>query len=101
MDSFFEAEDFVCSNFSIRVSIMDSLIRFFLDLLNFLIQFADKIYFTIVFYKLTNILKSHITIADSVYGSTLFVATGFHGIRLLIGTTFLLKRSFNFSILFL
>uniref|UniRef100_UPI0030E2FC3F cytochrome c oxidase subunit III n=1 Tax=Glyphohesione klatti TaxID=3053539 RepID=UPI0030E2FC3F len=30
------------------------------------------------------------TIADSVYGSTFFVATGFHGLHVLIGTTFLL-----------
>lgn len=30
------------------------------------------------------------TIADSVYGSTFFVATGFHGLHVLIGTTFLI-----------
>ena len=30
------------------------------------------------------------TIADSVYGSTFFVATGFHGLHVLIGSTFLL-----------
>nr|YP_214880.1 cytochrome c oxidase subunit III [Nesomachilis australica]AAV50268.1 cytochrome c oxidase subunit III [Nesomachilis australica] len=30
------------------------------------------------------------TIADAVYGSTFFMATGFHGIHVLIGTTFLL-----------
>jgi len=29
------------------------------------------------------------TIADSAYGSTYFVATGFHGIHVIIGTTFL------------
>jgi cytochrome c oxidase subunit 3 len=29
------------------------------------------------------------TIADSAYGSTFFVATRFHGIHLIIGTTFL------------
>ena len=29
------------------------------------------------------------TIADSVYGSTFFVATGFHGLHVLIGSTFL------------
>lgn len=33
---------------------------------------------------------SPFTIADSVYGSTFFVATGFHGLHVLIGTTFLL-----------
>nr|YP_009653374.1 cytochrome c oxidase subunit III [Gasterophilus inermis]QCG71507.1 cytochrome c oxidase subunit III [Gasterophilus inermis] len=34
-------------------------------------------------------LEAPFTIADSVYGSTFFMATGFHGIHVLIGTTFL------------
>jgi len=29
------------------------------------------------------------SIADSVYGTTFFVATGFHGLHVLIGTSFL------------
>jgi len=29
------------------------------------------------------------TIADPAYGSTFFVATGFHGLHVIIGTTFL------------
>jgi cytochrome c oxidase subunit 3 len=28
-------------------------------------------------------------IADRVYGSTFFIATGFHGLHVLVGTTFL------------
>nr|YP_009917942.1 cytochrome c oxidase subunit III [Echinothrix calamaris]QLM01977.1 cytochrome c oxidase subunit 3 [Echinothrix calamaris] len=34
-------------------------------------------------------LDAPFTIADSVYGSTFFVATGFHGLHVIIGTTFL------------
>jgi cytochrome c oxidase subunit 3 len=29
-------------------------------------------------------------IADSVYGATFFIATGFHGLHVLVGTTFLI-----------
>nr|UGN61659.1 cytochrome c oxidase subunit III [Cryptocercus zagunaoensis] len=35
-------------------------------------------------------IEAPFTIADSVYGSTFFVATGFHGLHVIIGTTFLL-----------
>jgi cytochrome c oxidase subunit 3 len=33
--------------------------------------------------------ESQFTIADGVYGSTFFIATGFHGIHVIVGTTFL------------
>jgi cytochrome c oxidase subunit 3 len=35
------------------------------------------------------------TIADSVYGSTFFVATGFHGLHVIIGTLFLVVCLFR------
>nr|QKN98952.1 cytochrome c oxidase subunit III [Henricia pachyderma] len=45
------------------------------------------IYFTAL--QAWEYVDSPFTIADSVYGSTFFVATGFHGFHVLIGTTFL------------
>lgn len=46
------------------------------------------IYFTIL--QAYEYIEAPFTIADSVYGSTFFIATGFHGVHVLIGTTFLL-----------
>lgn len=46
------------------------------------------IYFTIL--QIYEYIEISYTIADSVFGSTFFLATGFHGIHVLIGTTFLL-----------
>nr|YP_007317459.1 cytochrome c oxidase subunit III [Callitettix versicolor]ACD77282.1 cytochrome c oxidase subunit III [Callitettix versicolor]ATF28570.1 cytochrome c oxidase subunit III [Callitettix sp.EMHAU-15090607] len=34
--------------------------------------------------------KAPFSIADSIYGSTFFMATGFHGLHVLIGTTFIM-----------
>ena len=34
--------------------------------------------------------ETSFTIADGAYGSSFFVATGFHGLHVLIGSTFLL-----------
>nr|UBN08900.1 cytochrome c oxidase subunit 3 [Panesthia parva] len=46
------------------------------------------IYFTAL--QAYEYFEASFTIADSVYGSTFFVATGFHGLHVIIGTTFLL-----------
>nr|WKU84020.1 cytochrome c oxidase subunit III [Nuntianus cubanus] len=46
------------------------------------------IYFTIL--QAYEYIEAPFTISDAVYGSTFFMATGFHGIHVLIGTTFLL-----------
>nr|YP_010735812.1 cytochrome c oxidase subunit III [Erianthus versicolor]WEL32784.1 cytochrome c oxidase subunit III [Erianthus versicolor] len=46
------------------------------------------IYFTIL--QAYEYWESQFTLADSIYGSTFFMATGFHGIHVIIGTSFLL-----------
>jgi len=45
------------------------------------------VYFTVL--QLGEYKETSFTIADRVYGSVFFVATGFHGLHVLIGTTFL------------
>nr|YP_007183117.1 cytochrome c oxidase subunit III [Neophema chrysogaster]AFN22136.1 cytochrome c oxidase subunit III [Neophema chrysogaster] len=46
------------------------------------------LYFTIL--QATEYYEAPFSIADGVYGSTFFVATGFHGLHVIIGSTFLL-----------
>nr|QEI59702.1 cytochrome c oxidase subunit III [Thitarodes pui] len=46
------------------------------------------IYFTIL--QMYEYYEASFTIADSIYGSTFFMATGFHGLHVIIGTIFLL-----------
>nr|AVN68131.1 cytochrome c oxidase subunit 3 [Protagonista lugubris] len=45
------------------------------------------IYFTML--QAYEYMEAPFTIADSVYGSTFFIATGFHGLHVIIGTIFL------------
>ena len=44
------------------------------------------IYFTIL--QGLEYYEASFTFADSIYGSTFFIATGFHGIHVLVGTIF-------------
>nr|UJG45545.1 cytochrome c oxidase subunit III [Monoclona rufilatera] len=71
-------------------------------------QTVQSLFFTILLGIYFSILQAYeyieasFTIADSVYGSSFFMATGFHGLHVLIGTTFLLiclirHMNFHFS----
>lgn len=59
-------------------------------------QTTQGLFFTVLLGVYFSILQAYeyieapFTIADSVYGSTFYMATGFHGLHVLIGTTFLL-----------
>nr|YP_009491794.1 cytochrome c oxidase subunit III [Cardiodactylus muiri]AWI49114.1 cytochrome c oxidase subunit III [Cardiodactylus muiri] len=53
-----------------------------------LITILLGLYFTIL--QAYEYIEAPFTIADSVYGSAFFMATGFHGLHVIIGTTFLL-----------
>uniref|UniRef100_UPI003002C7E9 cytochrome c oxidase subunit III n=1 Tax=Theopompa ophthalmica TaxID=2908871 RepID=UPI003002C7E9 len=46
------------------------------------------VYFTML--QLYEYYEAPFTIADSIFGSTFFVATGFHGLHVIIGTSFLI-----------
>lgn len=52
-----------------------------------IITISLGIYFTLL--QAEEYFEAPFSIADRVYGSTFFVATGFHGLHVLIGTTFL------------
>ena len=46
------------------------------------------LYFTIL--QAYEYVEASFTIADSIYGSTFFMATGFHGLHVIIGTIFII-----------
>nr|YP_010447003.1 cytochrome c oxidase subunit III [Loxocera sinica]UTM10368.1 cytochrome c oxidase subunit III [Loxocera sinica] len=59
-------------------------------------QTTQGLFFTILLGVYFSMLQAYeyieapFTIADAVYGSTFYIATGFHGIHVLIGTSFLM-----------
>ena len=52
-----------------------------------MLTIALGIYFTFV--QAAEYVMSSFTISDRVYGRTFFVATGFHGLHVIIGTAFI------------
>lgn len=57
-------------------------------LISLLITIILGIYFSAL--QLFEYIEASFSIADSVYGSTFFMATGFHGLHVIIGTLFIL-----------
>jgi cytochrome c oxidase subunit 3 len=53
------------------------------------------VYFTIL--QAYEYIEAPFTIAEAVYGSTFFVATGFHGLHVIIGSTFLIVCLFRIT----
>lgn len=53
-----------------------------------LITICLGLYFTVL--QASEYYETSFTISDGVYGSTFFIATGFHGLHVIIGSTFLI-----------
>lgn len=58
------------------------------SLISLCITIILGIYFTIL--QIYEYIEAPFSIADSIYGSIFFIATGFHGLHVLIGTIFIL-----------
>jgi len=65
--------------------------------LSLVVTVSLGVYFTLL--QGLEYVISSFSLADGVYGSTFFVATGFHGLHVIIGTTFIaviIYRNFFF-----
>nr|QVX31174.1 cytochrome c oxidase subunit 3 [Gesiella jameensis] len=61
------------------------------NLMSFMYALMITIYlgFYFTFLQMMEYMETEFTISDSVFGSVFFVATGFHGLHVIIGSTFL------------
>nr|ASM82623.1 cytochrome c oxidase subunit III [Aposthonia borneensis] len=50
---------------------------------------------TFTFLQVLEYLESSFSMSDSIYGSTFFVSTGFHGIHVIIGTVFIMHNTYR------
>nr|QIK02032.1 cytochrome oxidase subunit 3 [Columbicola macrourae] len=50
-------------------------------------------------FQMTEYLECNFTIADSVFGSVFYIATGFHGIHVLVGTIFIITSTIRILLL--
>merc|ERR1712032_691514 len=66
---------------------------FQVPLLNTIILISSGVYFTIL--QGLEYYEARFTFADRVYGSTFFIATGFHGLHVIVGTIFLMVTLFR------
>jgi len=55
----------------------------------FLLTILLGVFFTL--YQIVEYIEAYFTIKDGAFGRTFFIATGFHGLHVLVGTIFLLN----------
>jgi cytochrome c oxidase subunit 3 len=69
--------------------------------LDAMIWFASTIFLALLFtiFQLNEFRDAEFTIADGVYGSTFFMATGFHGLHVIIGTIFIGISAYRYFVL--
>ncbi|KAG5348116.1 COX3 oxidase, partial [Acromyrmex charruanus] len=87
----FQGYHSICVFKGIKIGIILFVTHHFLINKDILIIITLEIYFLIL--QLIEYINIPFTIADSIYGSTFFIATGFHGIHVIIRILFLLVRS--------